>query len=250
MTDPEASPRYTRLAQQFVALADTLVDDFDLIDLLDGLVRACVDLLDVTTAGLMILDARGRLRPVAASTEATRVLELFQLQNDEGPCLDCIRTGDKITVADIADEVHRWPLFAAAASASGFQSIHAVPMRLRRDTIGSLNLFNAPGPPLSEVDQGIAQALADVATIGILQQRSLARSAQLATQLQSALDTRIVIEQAKGVLAEYGGVPMGVAFEALRTYARCGNLKVGDTAQALVCGVLPPSMLIPRRKST
>ena len=134
--------RDARLAQHFVSLADTLVDDFDLVELLDRLVQTCVDLLDVSTAGLLIVDQHGTLQPVAASTEATRILELFQLQNDEGPCLDCVRTGEPVHVPDIATEQDRWPRFARAVSAAGFVSMHALPMRLRRQTIGSLNLFS------------------------------------------------------------------------------------------------------------
>jgi len=250
--EPDGANRHrdALLAQHFVELADTLVDDYDLVELLDGLVRSCVEFLGVTTAGLLIVDPHGVLHPVAASTEATHVLELLQLQNDDGPCLDCIRTGAVVHVPDISAQRGRWPLFARAAAASGFRSLHALPMRLRRDTIGSLNLFNADGvPPLPEVDQRIAQALADVATIGILQQRTVQRSSELAEQLQSALDTRIAIEQAKGVLAEYGGVDMYAAFAALRSYARRHNLKLGEIAGQLVRGVVPASAMIEQREA-
>ena len=252
MTEEEhgstAAERDARLAQRFVSLADTLVDDFDLVELLDRLVQTCVDLLDVTTAGLLIIDQHGVLQPVAASTEATRILELFQLQNDEGPCLDCVRTGEPVTVPDVAAVQDRWPRFSRAVADSGFVSMHALPMRLRRQTIGSLNLFSESSPGLRPSDQRIAQALADVATIGIIQQRSLHRASQLAEQLQSALDTRIVIEQAKGVLAEYGGVDMNLAFTALRRHARSNNLKLGEVADSLVHGNIQPTDLISPRK--
>ena len=245
---PTAAPdRDARLAQRFVSLADTLVDDFDLVDLLDRLVQSCVDLLEVTAAGLLLVDLRGELQPVAASTEATRILELFQLQTAEGPCLDCVRTGEAVTVPHIDAMQDRWPRFAQAVAESGFVSVHALPMRLRRETIGSLNLFRAAHPPLTANEQRIAQALADVATIGILQQRSLHRASQLADQLQSALNTRVVVEQAKGVLAEYGGVDMAAAFGALRRHARNTNQKLGDTAQQLVHGTIAPERVIDPR---
>jgi GAF domain-containing protein len=252
MTEPDpGGSRDARMARHFVTLADTLVDDFDVVDLLDQLTRTCVELLGVTTAGLLILDSSGSLHPVAASTEATRVLELFQLQNDEGPCLDCVRTGEVVHVPDIRAAAGQWPRFSRALIESGFHSVEALPMRLRSETIGSLNLFNVAGiSSLSSEDRHIAQALADVATIGILQQRTVQRSSVLAEQLQLALDTRIVIEQAKGVLAEYGGVPVDVAFDAMRRYARGRNARLGDVAEALVSGRLAASDLIARRSGS
>ncbi len=240
--------RDARLAERFVTLADTLVDDFDVVDLLDQLVRTCVELLGVTTAGLLIVDSRGALHPVAASTESTRVLELFQLQNDEGPCLDCVRTGEVVDVPDLRDAAGRWPRFSRAALGADFRSVIALPMRLRTETIGSLNLFARDGTPrLPDSERRIAQALADVATIGILQQRTMERSSLLAEQLQSALDTRIVTEQAKGVLAEHGGVDVDVAFDAMRRYARHHNAKLGAVAERLVRGRLAATEVLPAR---
>jgi GAF domain-containing protein len=253
MTDTESgahlppSGRDAQLAQRFVALADTLVDDFDLADLLDHLVQSCVELLGVATAGLLLVDGSGRLHPVAASTEATRVLELFQLQNDEGPCLSCVRTGQVVSVPDISAVAERWPRFSQAADANGFASVHALPMRLRQETIGSLNLFNTHPPDMTADDRRIAQALADVATIGILQQRSLQRASQVAEQLQQALNSRILIEQAKGVLAEHAGVDMATAFARLRHHARSHNLTLGDVAGSLIHGSLAADSLLPRR---
>jgi GAF domain-containing protein len=241
------TPRDARLARHFVTLADTLVDDFDLAELLDQLVHSCVDVLDGSAAGLLLTDRHGALHPIASSTEQTRLLELFQLQNDEGPCLDCLHTGLAISVPDVSVANERWPRFGPAAVQSGFRSVYGLPMRLRKDTIGSLNLFLADRTPLEDSELHVAQALADVATIGILQQQALQRASQLAEQLQGALTSRIVIEQAKGVLAEHGGVDLEQAFAALRAYARNNNVKLSDAAEDLVHGTTPPdSMIEPR----
>jgi transcriptional regulator with GAF, ATPase, and Fis domain len=224
-----------QLADVFVEMADTLVDDFDLIDFLHVLTERCVQLLGVSAAGLLLTDGHDTLQVVAASSERTRLLELFQLQADEGPCLDCFRTGQAVSVFDLAS-TDRWPRFAAAAAEVGFTAVHALPMRLRSEVIGALNLFDVKAGALDARTLSVGQALADVATIGLIQQRSIRRSDVLVEQLQTALNTRVLIEQAKGVVAERMHVDVAEAFSLLRSEARSGNRRLSDLAQAIVDG--------------
>ncbi|MFL6114211.1 MAG: GAF and ANTAR domain-containing protein [Catenulispora sp.] len=245
---PGGAVREGALAETFVLLADTLVDDYDIVDLLDRLVSAAVSLLGITAAGLLLDDQRGNLSLVASSSEESRLLEIFQLQNNDGPCLDCVRTGAAVSSDDLAAEAGRWPTFVPEALSAGFGSVVAVPLRLRQETIGGLNMFSRDPGPLSATDRRVAQALADVATIGILQQRTVHRTSALAEQLQHALNSRVVIEQAKGVLAERNNTDMNDAFERLRHYARSNNLKLADVAQDVVRGQLDPGAVTsPRR---
>lgn len=249
MTDLEASDgggmaaptREQALAETFVRLADTMVDDYDVAELLDQLVNACVHVLGVTAAGLLLDDQKGNLALVASSSQETRLLELFVLQNNEGPCLDCVRTGAAVTSDNLENDRGRWPLFVPAAHLAGFYSVAAVPMRLRDQTIGGLTLFMDVPQAVPPPNRRLAQALADVATIGILQQRSLHRSHVLSEQLQTALTSRIAIEQAKGILAERNNLTMDAAFEALRRHARDNNLKLTEVATAVVTAGLNPT---------
>ncbi|WP_329115548.1 GAF and ANTAR domain-containing protein [Streptomyces sp. NBC_01465] len=224
------------LAKTFVELADNLVADFDLIDFLRLLTDRCVGMLDVNAAGVLLADRDGELRVMAASSEQVRLLELFQLQNDEGPCLECFRTGAPVTVPDLLTEAARWPRFVAQTHHRGFRSVQALPMRLRDEVVGALNLFRIDAGPFDPAGTPVAQALADVATISLLQQRSSRRSTVLNEQLQTALNSRVLIEQAKGKYAERRGVDMEQAFSALRGYARSHNRRLSDVARAFIDG--------------
>ena len=234
-----------RLAQAFVKLADTLVAGYDLMEFLQTLTDRCVELLEVDAAGLLLADSRGALRLVAASTEQARVVELFQIQNDEGPCLDCYRSGQAVIVSDIrsGQDAARWPRFAAATREMGYAGVHAIPMRLRDQVIGTLNLFRTAPDGLTPAVVVAATALVDVATIGILQERGARRQEQLARQLQEALNSRVIIEQAKGVLAERRGVHVDEAFRVLRQYARSKGERLSDVAERVIQRDLDPADL-------
>jgi GAF domain-containing protein len=225
-------PRETALLEAFVRLADTLVADFDIVDLLHGLTADCVRLFPTAAAGLLISDHHGVLQLVASSSEAARLVELFQLQSDEGPCLDCYRSGSPVSAPNLTAS-GRWPLFTLRAAEQGFHSVHAVPMRLRGDTIGALNLFGAERGALPSTDLRVAQALADAATITVLQERNLHAQQAVADRLQATLNRRAVVEQAKGVLAEVGGLDMGEAFVRLRDRAHETRQPLTELARSL-----------------
>lgn len=208
------------LAETFLKLADTLVADFDTLDFLHLLAERTAALLEVDAVGLLVTDQRGQLRLVAASTERTRLLELFQLQAEEGPCLDCFNSGQSVECAELEGEDVPWPRFAAEAVSAGFHAVTALPMRLRSDVVGAMNLFRYASGTLGGDDVRVAQGLADIATIGLLHERAVREQEILSEQLQTALNSRVLIEQAKGVIAERRGCDMEEAFAALRTYAR------------------------------
>lgn len=239
------------LAEVFVEIADTLVDDFDVMDFLHVLTERCVQVLGVSAAGLLLADSKGALQVVAASSERTRLLELFQVQTKQGPCLDCFATGQPVSVADLPS-AKRWPRFTAAAAEVGFAAVFAVPMRLRTEVIGALNLFMVEPGPVDNATLRIGQALADVATIGLLQQRTIHRRDGLAEQLQTALNSRVLIEQAKGILAERLHVDINQAFVLLRHGARSHNRRLSDLAHAIVVGgeQIPSATTIPAASPT
>lgn len=223
-----------QLAEVFVEVADTLVDDFDVIEFLETVTSRSAELSRAASAGLLLADPRGHLQYMAASEESVRLLELFQLQTREGPCLDCFNQGVPVVNTDLVHARSRWPLFAPRAVSAGFLSVHAFPMRWHDTVIGALNLFSTDAGQLEAADARVIQALADVATIGLLQQRAIRDKELLTEQLQSALNTRITIEQAKGALSRIHGVHVDAAFRLMRDYARRHHLRLGQVAQAVV----------------
>jgi transcriptional regulator with GAF, ATPase, and Fis domain len=241
--------RERAVTEAFVSLTSSLATGYDVVDLLDSLTTECASLLDVASAGLLLADRLGVLHVLAASTENTRQLELFQLQRDEGPCLDCYRTGQPVSVADLSAATTRWPQFVAGATIAGFASVHALPMRLRENTLGVLGLFGATAGALNDDDLTLGQALADVASVALVQDRASADKSIVNEQLQNALTNRVVIEQAKGVLAQSGQLDMSEAFGVLRRYARDHNLRLSDVAQAVISRSLDPQHLIDNARS-
>lgn len=227
-----------RVTRVFVELADTLVAGFDVIDFLHTLVERSVELLAADAAGLMLENQRGELEVVAASSEEAMVLELFELQSSQGPCMDCFTSGEALVNVDVAEMTVRWPLFAAAAAQAGYNSAHAIPLRLRGQVIGAMNLFSLAAEPLTSQDVALGQGMADIATIGLLQQRRLLEQDIITEQLQAALSTRVVIEQAKGVLAERAQISVGAAFTMMRAQARRTEQQLTAIAYAVLDGSL------------
>ena len=241
--------REAEVARSFVALASSLANGYDVVDLLDELTSDCARLLNVASAGLLLADGRGVLHVMAASSEETRQLEIFQLQRDDGPCLECYSGGAPVAVADLEQVADRWPQFVPAALAAGFASVHALPMRLRDNVLGALGLFGTSVGSLSEDDLALGQALADVASVALVQERAAADQTAVTEQLQTALTGRVVLEQAKGILAQLGGLAMTDAFAMLRTYSRDHNLRLTRVAEAIVGRSLPGSEVLDHCRS-
>jgi transcriptional regulator with GAF, ATPase, and Fis domain len=231
MSDPT---REARLNTAFVTLSDSLVADYDLVELMHCLVDVSVDVLDAAAAGLVLANDKGELEIFASSSRHAEELEILQIRTRRGPCYECFVTGQPGSIPDLDQQAERWPQFAPAALEHGFRSMHAIPMRLRSTTIGALNLFRSAPGELAAPDRDAAQALADIATIGILQYRASQENAELTRSLQGALNSRVVIEQAKGVLAENADLTMDDAFVALRRYARSHRQSLTALAQAVV----------------
>lgn len=232
------------MVEAFVALADTLVSDYDLLDYLGTLCQRCVDVLEVAAAGVLLADQKTLgLQALAASSEQMRVLEVFESQHDEGPCMDAYQTGRQVMVADLARASARWPSFTSKALGAGFGAVFGFPLRLRDQRLGALNLLRHGPGHLDEVDVRAAQALADAATIGILQERGLAEARTLSDRLQHALDSRVVIEQAKGIVSTQLGLDMEQAFGRLRRFSQDHNQPLREVVQRILAGTLAPDEL-------
>jgi GAF domain/ANTAR domain len=221
-----------RLADVFVEFADTLIEDYDVIEFLLMVTNRTAELVGASDVGLLLADQRGRLQFMAASNEDVKRLELFQVQVNEGPCLDAFQSGQPVVNADLQDAAERWPTFAPRATAAGYRSAHGFPLRLRQDVIGAIGVFGSEARRLATAEIHVAQALAHVATIGLLQERAIRRGEVLAEQLQSALNSRIVIEQAKGAIAQFRDVSVDEAFVLLRVHAQRTKQRLGDVAHA------------------
>jgi hypothetical protein len=239
--------RQELLARTFVELADTLVSDYDVIEFLELLAERCVALLTIEEAGIVLDDQQGNLKVLASSSERMRLVELFEVQTEEGPCLECFRSGEPVRADDLEATSERWPHFGPSALEAGFRSVYALPMRLRHDHIGALNLFANRRAGLVPPEEILGQALADVATISILQQRFLHEHQALTEQLQTALNTRVVLEQAKGMVAEQGKMEVEAAFVLLRDQARAHNLSLAEVARSVIEGRLDAKGLRRRR---
>lgn len=249
MSDPlaKSAPAQTLTATTFGELVDTLVGDFDVIEVLTLLTTRCVELLAAGAAGILLADNDGHLRVIGASNEKIQLLELFQIQSDEGPCLDCFRTGQVVLHSDL-DTHSPWPLFAAECTKSGFASVCAVPLRLKSHTLGCLNMFMSGSGGLTAIDVALAQSLADFASIALVQDQATRDAATREGHLQHALASRIAIEQAKGMIAERRRVDMDEAFSRLRSYARNNNRHLTEVAEAIVATTLPIDSMEPNRQ--
>jgi GAF domain-containing protein len=235
--------RESLLIATLVELADNLVDDFDVIEVLTMLCNRCVETIDVDAAGVMLVSPAGELQYVASSSESMRILELYQIQAAEGPCVDCFNSGEAIIDRLLIDAIDQWPHFSPRAMEQGFNSVYCLPMRLRGRTIGALNFFRVDAVPLDESDVVVAQGLSGVATIAILQHQTSLDAKVLNSQLSKALDSRIIIEQAKGMVSQATNCDVLQAFDRLRAYARNHNARLTAVATAVVDGTIRPQDL-------
>ena len=247
LSAPDPLSHEQKLLRAFVEMADTLVHDYDVAGLLHSLAECCVNLLDASTAGALLMNEGGGFEVVAASDESARHLELFQLQAGQGPGLDACRTGEAVLAGDLVAVVERWPAFATEAIDQGFRSVLAMPLRLREQTIGAVDLFGLGNPLMQPGNQDIARALADIATIGILHERAVRQREAVTEQLKHALASRVVIEQAKGMLSLAGAIPMDEAFTRMRSFSRTHRQRLSTTAEDIVNGTLDLRLVLNHR---
>jgi GAF domain-containing protein len=230
--------REDRIVATFVELADTMIDNFDVVEFLHRLVERSVELLDCTEVGLLLANAAGRLQVMASSGERSEALELLQSQHEEGPCFDCFHSAQLVFSENLAADRERWPRFVPAAVGAGIGSVHAIPMRVRGESVGALNLFRSRVGRIAEGDLTLGQGMADIAAVSLLQERAVRETRGVVAQLQSALNSRVLIEQAKGVLAERAQISVDAAFAMMRTYARAHNRRLSDAARDVIEGNL------------
>jgi GAF domain-containing protein len=242
--------RETRINSAFVTVADTLTTDFDVVDLLHTLVEQCTEILDADAGGLMLMNPNGELQLMTSTSDSADYVEGMQLDSASGPCIECFSTGAAISVPNIQSSGGKWPAFQKAAMQNGFHSAHATPVRLRGQIIGTMNLFGSKRGALSESDAAVAQALADVATIGILHERVAREGPILAEQLHRALDSRIFIEQAKGMIAHSRSITMDAAFAVLRNHARNKNLTIRSVAKEISARTTSVQSILPASSAT
>lgn len=235
--------RESLLITTLVELADNLVEDFDVIEVLTMLCNRCVETIDVDAAGVMLVSPAGELQYVASSSESMRILELYQIQADEGPCVECFNSGEAIIDRLLVDASEQWPHFGPRAIELGFTSVYCLPMRLRGRVIGALNFFRVDAEPLDDSDVVVAQGLSGVATIAILQHQTSLDARVLNSQLSKALDSRIIIEQAKGMISQATNCGVDQAFNRLRAHARNHNERLTAVANAVVDGSIRPQDL-------
>jgi GAF domain-containing protein len=223
-----------RLARVLVEVADSLVADVDLIEFLHTVASHAAELSGGTSVGLVLADEGGALHHMASSDQSATLLELLQIQDDEGPCRDCYLTGELVVEDNLALAAGRWPSFAPRAAAAGMSSVHAFPMKRRNRVIGALNVFGHDEDGLDQEAAGVVQALADVATIALIQEQAISRADLVNAQLRAALDSRVAIEQAKGAVAASLQVSVGEAFEMMRRNARRARTPLTEYARVLV----------------
>jgi len=229
-----ATSREDKITDAFVAMTDALMQDYDIVELLSTLLALCTDILPVRAGGILLVDAAGELELVASSSEEAAVVETIIIAAGAGPCIDCFTSGAPVIVADVAATEGEWPRFYATAIEQGFRSAYALPMRLRDEVVGVMNLLGSEPGTLSERDRGVAQALADIAVLGILHERNFRKPESISEQLHLTLDSRILIEQAKGVLSHGERLTMPEAFDALRGYARANGITLRVAAERTV----------------